>query len=325
MKKIYLWQQKQWQLITKRLHDASLPHAILLTGSAGMGKLDFANTLAELLLCFSASGETCQTCSACQLLKAGTHPDFLLIQPESKGKTIKVDQIRELIEKLSQTPQQGKNQVVIIEPAEAMNTAAANALLKTLEEPTGNIFLILVSHQPTRLPATIRSRCQQIIFKITDKEIIKNWLQQQLPTVQNIDLLLSLTEYAPLTTLQLAQDNTLAQQEKFSVNLAALVAGKIDPIKLAVIANEIEIKEVLKLLLTLLNDTNKIKLGIKTDLISHQNKLELLNILAQKFSSQKIANLQEKTIELTGLLQQNANLNGQLLLEDLFINFTTQP
>lgn len=126
-------------------------HAFLFTGGDYQTKLAEANRIAEELLCSTGSRA---------LWKAGTHPDYFFIAPLEESRTIKIDQIRELSEKLAQKPQHAEYQVVIIALAEEMNLAAANALLKTLEEPAAHVKIILISEQLSRVLATVRSRCQ---------------------------------------------------------------------------------------------------------------------------------------------------------------------
>jgi len=133
----------------------------LFVGERGVGKKQLALDFSKRLLC---SNKACGHCQSCYLFDAQTHPDLIRIEPES-GQTIKIDQIREVIAFVSQTPSLGGYRIIIIDPARAMNINAANALLKTLEEPTPNTLLILISDSIPRLPATILSRCQKIIFQ----------------------------------------------------------------------------------------------------------------------------------------------------------------
>ena len=171
MAEVYPWQENLWQQLAGRAQHA---HAYLLHGPAGIGKRALAERLMARLLCLSPSGlDACGNCKSCHLLAAGTHPDNFVLEPEEADKPIKVDQVRELVEFVVQTAQLGGRKVVLLEPAEAMNLNAANALLKSLEEPSGNTVLLLISHQPSRLLPTIKSRCVQqacplpvIIFSI---------------------------------------------------------------------------------------------------------------------------------------------------------------
>ena len=161
-----------------------LGHALLLAGPAQMGKREVALALAQRLLCTTPNDENlgCGHCRGCQLFTAGTHGDFrhVSFEPNEKGDKLRteisVDQIRRLGQWFSLTPQMGGAQVALIEPADALNTASANALLKTLEEPAPNRFLLIVTSKPGRLPATIRSRCQRLEFRLPERDAALAWL-----------------------------------------------------------------------------------------------------------------------------------------------------
>lgn len=154
--------QTQFYLLQQAFQQDRLSHAYLLSGIAGLGKTEFAKQFAQFLLC--DTNNNCGNCRSCKQMQANTHPDFIFIAPEEKNHSIKIDQIRELGEKLSRTAHHSGYQVVVISPADAMPVQAANALLKTLEEPTGKVIIFLVDNQKSILPATIMSRCQKIFF-----------------------------------------------------------------------------------------------------------------------------------------------------------------
>jgi len=138
----------------------------------GLGKLEFALQLAHSLLC-SKPGENalaCGECPACKLIAVDTHPDLFLLRAEERGKAIKVDDVRQLSAKLNLTSQYGGYKVAVVIDAHDMNINASNSLLKTLEEPSSNAVLILVSSNPQKLPITVRSRCQGIGFNVPDTE-----------------------------------------------------------------------------------------------------------------------------------------------------------
>lgn len=169
MTNLFPQQQIQWDHLIKRWQNHKLPHALLLSGTTNADKHNFALRFAKLLLCQqnNFSEHACDNCHACQLFNANTHPDLYQIMPEEKSKVIRIDQIRDLITQLNQTVQQGRYKIIIINPAEALHNAAVNALLKTLEEPTAQTLFLLITESPGLLPATIRSRCQNIIFHET--------------------------------------------------------------------------------------------------------------------------------------------------------------
>ena len=168
---------------------ASWPHALLISGPGGIGKRTLALNFARSLLCESprADGLACGTCASCRYIAAGQHPDLQLVEPftiEDDGEVklldaIPVDRIRALIDWAFVTSHRGRAKVAIIVPAESLNGAAANALLKTLEEPPPDTFLLLVSHQPGRVPATLRSRCRRFVAPHADTDVARQWLTDQ--------------------------------------------------------------------------------------------------------------------------------------------------
>ncbi len=137
----------------------------LFWGPRGAAKRAAAEALAEACLCHRGEGgEPCRSCSSCLKLGAGSHPDLLILEPESGKKKIAIDQARELIKRLTYPPLEGERRVVIIPDAERLSLEAANALLKTLEEPPADTLTLLTTSQREALPATIVSRCQSFLF-----------------------------------------------------------------------------------------------------------------------------------------------------------------
>ncbi|RDZ27945.1 DNA polymerase III subunit delta' [Lysobacter silvisoli] len=181
------WQRRIYAQATAALDAGRLGHGLLFCGPAQLGKRAVAERLAQRLLCRErdAQGEPCGRCRGCLLLAAGTHPDFqtvsfILNKEGTRLRTeIVIEQIRNLSERLALTPQYGGAQVAILDPADAINHAACNALLKTLEEPVPGRYLWLVSAHPLRLPATIRSRCQRLEFRLPPADEALAWLQSQ--------------------------------------------------------------------------------------------------------------------------------------------------
>jgi DNA polymerase III subunit delta' len=182
----YSWQQDQWLQIQRQRQQNRLPHALLFTGPAGTGKQRFARTLARSLLCTHSldDGHACGDCEACRLFDAGTHPDMRWLQPTAPETStsknpvmaIKTGMIEALVDTLAATSQFGGYRCAVIAKAEKMNREAANRLLKTLEEPGEDTLIVLVCSHPTRLPATIRSRCQVIRFPLPRQSQALQWL-----------------------------------------------------------------------------------------------------------------------------------------------------
>lgn len=215
-----------------------LPHAILLHGPTGLGKLDLALELANWLLCQRPGGEgACGLCDACNWFAQGNHPDFRQVKPADpeeeekeeeeapakkgakKGKPIiKVNAIRELGEFLNLSSHRGGWRVAVIQPAERMNPAAANALLKTLEEPPPRVLLLLVSHQIGRLLPTVLSRCRKVAVTLPEPAPALAWLQRN--GVADGESLLAEAGGAPLAALAFAEPERAARRDAFLDQLA---------------------------------------------------------------------------------------------------------
>ncbi|MGS2724471.1 DNA polymerase III subunit delta' [Porticoccus sp. GXU_MW_L64] len=212
----YPWQGELWDGIVQQHQQQRLPHALLLTGPADVGKSRFARALAQRVICREPVGDyACGTCKSCKLIAAESFPDLKRLAPEEEGKAIKIDQVRQLCDFMAKTAQQGGWKVALIEPAEAMNVNAANALLKTLEEPTDNTLLILVCHQLSLVPATIRSRCQMLSHPLPDAVASRDWLARVSSSEQDPDWLLQQAGGRPLQALKLVESDLLEQRQSF--------------------------------------------------------------------------------------------------------------
>ena len=208
------WHQREFERLIAA--KANLPHALLFRGPRGIGKLAFARALASALLCEtpSAGGMACGDCSACAWFEGGGHPDFRQIEPASategeqdegekkeKKAVIAVDQIRELGAFVNVSSHRGGPKAVVIQPAEALNPNAANALLKSLEEPPPGVHFLLVTHRPHQLLPTIKSRCRQVALPVPEAAAAAAWLESQ--GVRDGALALAHVGDAPLLALEL--------------------------------------------------------------------------------------------------------------------------
>jgi DNA polymerase-3 subunit delta' len=312
------WQREQWAFLLERFQQERLPHALLLTGIAGLGKTAFARSFAQLLLC--AKKTACGGCRACYLFLAGNHPDFYYLAPESVGKNIRIDVIRELTADLQQTAQQGGYKVAILAPAEAMAVGAANALLKTLEEPTATTVIFLVSDAATRIPATLRSRCQRVVFYPPTVAVAEQWLLEK-GILQNSQLLLKLSEGAPLRAYTLGTthtEQTLRRQLLISVKKLSL--QQLAPLDIAAQCAKSSINDILPCLLSVLLDAIRLKLQPDTLTIANSDALIDLQVIASALSQHAIFSLVDKLYELR---RQSliSNPNPQLSWEAIFCSW----
>jgi DNA polymerase III subunit delta' len=229
---VFSWQTSNWQNLTASQQNKRLGHGLLFHGASGIGKKAFAIDFAHWLICEQPlADKACGECKSCKLIQAESHPDLLTLYPEEEGKSIKVDQVRELIQKVSLTSHGLGYRVIIISPADALNINASNSLLKTLEEPPVNTVLILISDKPSKLMATIRSRTQMVRFDLPSEEQSLQWLNQQ--NVTQPELVLKLSAGAPLAAAAMAKDEGLQVRDKLFNNWQELATGNIDALESA--------------------------------------------------------------------------------------------
>ncbi len=228
MAAVYPWQEADRErLFSLRSH---LPHTVLLTGPRGVGKLALAEVWGKALLCEmpTVAGDACDRCEACHWFDAGTHPDWLHLSFEEKdGKDgemrlaaeITVDQARQATQFAQLSSFRGGRRIALIEPADALNRAASNALLKVLEEPPLNTVFILVSHQIRRLLPTLRSRCHRQDIGLPDPSLATGWLKAQ--GVELAEVRLALAGGSPLAALAWQDEESWEQRRQILDALAA--------------------------------------------------------------------------------------------------------
>ena len=224
--RVFPWTETLWEDLREK--QERTPHAILLHGPQGVGKLALAERFAQSLLCEEQNRARvpCGKCDGCRWYLAGTHPDFRRIEPDSMARSgtedpddaakpsaktakpsteIKVEQIRALDDFLNLRSHRDGRRVTLVHPAEAMNPNAANALLKSLEEPPGRALFLLVSHRPARLLATIRSRCVAVPVPLPEPQAALAWLESQ--GVKDAPIWLAFANGAPLRALSLSEES----------------------------------------------------------------------------------------------------------------------
>jgi len=331
------------------VHDRKrLPHAMLFAGPKGLGKNALATWLAQFLFCAdpSAEGAACGHCQGCRLFAAGSHPDLHVVQPEAIYKSsdtlmaqyalryppaekskeskdsvmIRIDQIRSLIEAAQTRPQIGACTVMLLSPADSMNVNAANSLLKLLEEPPADSYLILVADRPARLPATINSRCAHMEFRVPPAEDALAWLQTQELSDANARVLLDLAGGAPLAALTLAESGFLDQRKVLLVDLEKLASGQDDPLACAMRWKPLGAERCLLWLQGWLSDL------IVTAMQAGAARLHNPDLGSHLQAIEKRLDLKQLFLFSDGVARGRSLLGGpldeQLLLEDMLIRWT---
>ncbi|GAB6197497.1 DNA polymerase III subunit delta' [Lysobacter xanthus] len=251
------WERRIYDGLVSALDAGRLGHAQLLHGPAQLGKRRVAERFAQRVLCESpAGGEPCESCRSCRQFAAryqrdpvetrpdGSlahpdghpgHPDALWVgyvlneksNPKKMRSEIVIDQMRELTQKLLVSPQYGRARVALVEPADAVGVAGANALLKTLEEPVEGRYLLLVTSRPGRLPATIRSRCQQVELRVPPLDEGRAWLLARGHAARDVDEALVASRGHPGLADDWLRNGGLDLRRRVATDLAKVARGEV--------------------------------------------------------------------------------------------------
>lgn len=226
------WHNEVWQRFNQQIQDQKLPHAMLLAAVPYTGASRLALALARLLLCQKPSGGlNCGKCHACELSASGSHGDFMWLQPEEDSRVIKIDQVRAAVGLAQQTAGFGERKVIAFAPADAMNISSANALLKSLEEPSAGTHLILVCNQLHSIVPTIRSRCQIVKLATPAAQESLPWLDSLTGDRAQSQALLDLSDGLPLLAESMYQDQDAEEVHAVRLACRGLFTGKVAPEK----------------------------------------------------------------------------------------------
>lgn len=321
MPEAYPWQAGLWQQMAGREQHA---HAYLLHGPVGIGKRALAERLMHRLLCQRPLGlDACGACKSCLLLVAGSHPDNYVLEPEEADKAIKVDQVRDLVSFVVQTAQMGGRKVVLIEPVESMNINAANALLKSLEEPSGNTVLLLVSHQPSRLLATVKSRCVQQACPLPSEAMSLAWLADALPGSSEDERveLLTLAAGSPLAAVSLQAQGVREQRALVVEGVKKLLKQQASPTQLAEGWKDIPLLLLFDWFCDWSNLILRYQLTQDEEGLGLADMRKVIQYLAQKSAQGKVLSIQDWVLLQRQKVMSKANLNRVLLLEALLVQW----
>jgi DNA polymerase-3 subunit delta' len=233
---MYPWLEDIEQEFAERLRGGRMAHAVLLSGPAGLGKTQLGKAFLASLLCLENSYPACGACRSCQLLGSGAHPEghVLTFEPHPRRDGLRtelvVEQVRRLTAALHLTNSVSRRKAALAYPAESLNPSAANALLKTLEEPPGDAVLILVSHNPSRLPATVRSRCQGLFARCPDREVAIPWLMEaRQVSAEQAALALEAAAGSPLRAVRILEEEGIEPYRALGELLDGLRSGQCEP------------------------------------------------------------------------------------------------
>lgn len=324
MSALYPWQRDDW----RRLQELRKrpPHGLLLKGGKGIGKLDLALNFAHSLLCQQplSEGMACGSCPACHWLSQGSHPDFRLLQPDAlvmeesesgkkPSKQITVEQVRDLADFLGMSAHQGGMRVVVVNPAEAMNVNAANALLKSLEEPPRDMLFILVTHKPQQLLPTILSRCVTFALTIPDAATAAQWLLAQ--GIQAPEQALAAAGFSPLLAMQ--GDAQIGTDERAKLLAALRQPATLDVFALAEMLQKTEQVLVVQWLQQWSYDLSAMKLA--GSVRYHTGDAEKIKKLVAPIAPLNLARLQ-KLLQ-TSKREAQHTLNSKLFFESLLLAY----
>lgn len=324
MNQLYPWQGNDYEKLYQPYRQGRLSHALILSGIKGIGKRHLANIFSHSLLCETPldNGFACGQCHSCSILEADTHPDSYIIQPEEKSEVIKIEQIRELLTKIILASHAGQYKVVIIDPADKMTISAANSLLKTLEEPPAKTLFMLISSDISRLPITIRSRCQQINLVAPEQVVSEPWLSENQQSTVSSEILLSLASGAPLTALELSENTQFLNRDKMLDEWCQLATGNLDPVQIASKWVKPDPQLPITWVQSWIIDMIRLNSNYHKALTNHDKKANLLSV-ARLFNLAQLFKLLEKVEECQNLI--NTQVNAQSLLEGILIYWSHLP
>lgn len=317
--KWYPWLRPHFEQLVKGYQSGRGHHALLIQSLPGMGDDALIYAISRLMMCQQPQGtKSCGHCRSCQLMQAETHPDYYTLEPEKGKSTLGIDAVRAVSEKLYERARLGGAKVVWLKDAAQLTEAAANALLKTLEEPPENTWFLLSCREPGKLLATLRSRCRLHHLAAPQESWAMNWLQREVTVSQNAALTaLRLCGGAPAAALDLLQPNLWTPREQLCQAVGNASESR-DWLSLLAILNHDQVTSRLQWFSTLLLDALKMQQGATQ--VSNVDAWQLITLLAQRHNGawlravlHDVCQCREQLISVTGL-------NRELVLTDLLLN-----
>lgn len=318
MNTIYPWLSEAWQGWQRQLAAQTFSNATLINAPEGMGAEQLVETFSHALMCTTNHSEPCGFCHGCDLIQSATHPDLHWIRPEKQGKAITVEQVRAVNRLAQESSQLSGFRLIIITPAEAMNESAANALLKTLEEPAEKCIFVLLTHQINQLLPTIISRCQQLTIPEAPPSLVVDWLahecQEKVPSFA-----VHLNGNAPLLTRQFIVDGQLKEYQKLEQLFIASLQGDIHASLACAKLISSDALPRLRWLWYVLTDAQKVVFKLEREYFTPGS-----DTVAQTVSLLLLQQQTESLVNLINQLQQFSGLNSELLITDWLFLFNEE-
>ena len=317
----YPWQKSDWSKLSHQNANERLAHAYLVYGSAGIGKFDFILRFSKYLLCSSPSkNAACGKCTNCRL-HASAHPNIKLLKPENNSSEIKIDQIRYLTEFFNKTSHSEGFKISIINDADRLNINSTNALLKTLEEPSGASILFLCSSLPGQLSPALRSRCQEFSMNQPNRNETLDWLKENASKPIDINVLSRTTENGPLEILDLIESGQLENQHAFIESFLNLLKGSSNIQSVTNAACELGERQSVNVLMKFFSKTIVMFFsngGMDSD-PSEKRFIEILkeSSLTRRDLALRLFRYYDQVAQAYKELGSSSNLSSQLIIESL--------
>jgi len=328
---IYPWQTEQWAHAMRNMQDNRLAHALLIVGPEDIGKLEFGLAFTQRLNCTQPTldDQACGTCKDCKLFIAKTHPDVRFVnmqasaketrqdrKAQTKAEQIKIDDIRDINQFMTLSRQQGAFKIVCMNYAEEMNINAANALLKTLEEPPQDAILILITHRADALLATIKSRCQMWKFSLPEVQQSLPWLEQE-QRQEDWPSLLKVAANRPLLALELMQSGLGENRASYYKMLQQLLSNKTPVTKVSQKLQDEPLERLVIWQQSWCADLVRCHYVKEPVTLENQDIRRSLHSLVGRVDLHLLFRFMDKLIELRRF--SSAPLNKRLFIEDMLI------
>ena len=311
------WQKAIFRQQVERLSAGQLPHALMLSGPAGVGKTAFAAALAARILCgapqsLEEGGQACGQCKQCLLIRGEGHPDARWVAPTDKSRVIRIHQIRALSGLAMESPQVARRKVMIVATADRLNASSANALLKTLEEPPADTFLILLHRSGQSVLPTIRSRCQNLRLEAPEPDMALQWLAEHAPDTdqETHQLALLWAAQAPMEAKRLLDEGLLEKRRECLSALQRYLKSEILPGEAVRPFLSMPIEQALDLLLEWARDLARA--GASPEHVQDSEAAPMLGYLAGRHHPVYLHRLYEATLQARRGLEYNVNPEMEL-------------